>query len=375
VTNAPRAAGDRPPAARPTLRTGIWFFPDAESRRTVALARRAEAAGLDEFWLGDEGPARDPFALLSAAAIVTERVLLGIGVTNPYLRHPASTAVAAMTLHELSGGRALLGIGPGGGIALNPVGIVRERPLARAREAVRIVRAVAAGHATDGFTPPPRPFTAPDLPIWIGARGEGFNRFASEAADGAFVAGIPLPLYETAVGWARSVRRIDVAIYPGAIFNPAEVESIRPRLVFALLDAPEINRERLGLHVEDVRRAASAYASGDSGPARSLITDPILDQLVFRGTPDQVGRSLADLVLRTGADSVGLALLTPDLERGVDDAAAALATARSVVAASIGADAASPSVLSATSASSALSGPASSLSRRAPAAPLAEVPG
>jgi len=38
-------------------------------------------------------------------------------VTNPYLRHPAITAVTAMTVHELSRGRAILGIGPGGGIA------------------------------------------------------------------------------------------------------------------------------------------------------------------------------------------------------------------------------------------------------------------
>jgi len=332
VTNTPAAAGTRHPAA--ALRTGIWFFPDADARRTVALAQRAEAAGLDEFWLGDEGPARDPFALLAAAALVTRRIRLGIGVTNPYLRHPASTAVAAMTIHELSGGRALLGVGPGGGIALNPVGITRDRPLARTSDAVRIIRAVAAGVATDGYDPPPHAFTAPDLPVWIGARGEGFNRFASEAADGAFVAGIPLPLYETVVGWARSQQWIQIAVYPGAIFDPAEVERVRPRLVFALLDAPSINRERLGLAVEDVRHAASAFAAGDSVPARALITDRVLDQLVFRGSPEAVGRELAALVRRTRADSIGLALLTPDLERGVDDAAAALAVARAHVAVS-----------------------------------------
>jgi 5,10-methylenetetrahydromethanopterin reductase len=321
------AAGAHPTAAGTSIRTGVWFFPDAESRRTVALARQAEAAGLDELWLGDEGPARDPFAILAGAAVVTDRLRLGIAVTNPYLRHPASTAVAAMTLHELSGGRALLGIGPGGGIALNPLGIARERPLSRTREAVRIIRAVAAGTATDGYAPPPHPFTTPDLPVWIGARGEGFNRFASEAADGAFVAGIPLPLYETAIGWARSVRRIEIALYPSAVFDPAEVESVRPRLVFSLLDAPAVNRERLGLELEDVRHAAATFATGDTGPARALITDRVLDQILLRGTPAQVGARLADLAARTQPNSLGLALLTPDLERGLEDAAAALAVA------------------------------------------------
>jgi len=52
----------------------VWFFPDADARRTVALAERAESLGLDELWLGDEGPARDPFALLAAAAVATSRL-------------------------------------------------------------------------------------------------------------------------------------------------------------------------------------------------------------------------------------------------------------------------------------------------------------
>lgn len=315
-------------------RTGVWFFPDAESRRTVELAREAERLGLDDLWLGDEGPARDPFAILSAAALATDRLRLGIAVTNPYLRHPASTAVAAMTLHELSGGRAILGIGPGGGIALNPVHVPRERPLARTRETVRIIRAVAAGRATDGYTPPPKAFTAPDLPVWIGARGEGFNRFASEAADGSFVAGIPLPLHETVIGWNHSIRPIEIALYVSAVFDPGEVEAVRPRLVFSLLDAPSINRDRLGIGFEETRRAAAAFAAGDAGPARALITDDVLDQILLRGTPAEVGRRLARIAGEHGPDGIGLSLLTPDLERGLADAAAALATMRTTLATS-----------------------------------------
>lgn len=305
--------------------TGVWFFPDAESGRTVALARRAEALGLDELWLGDEGPARDPFTLLAAAAGGTTRLRLGIGVTNPYLRHPAITATAAMTLHELSGGRAILGIGPGGQIALGPLGISRERPLARTRAAVRVIRAVAAGVAADGYQPPPRPFVQPDLPVWIGARGEGFNRFASEAADGAFVAGIPLPLQELVVGWARSTRPIEIGLYVSAVFDPDEIEAVRPRLVFSLVDAPPVNRERLGIDTAAARSAAAALAAGDAGPARRLITDEVLDQILLHGTPDEVGRRLAQIADRIRPTSVGLSLLTPDLERGLDDAAAALA--------------------------------------------------
>ena len=118
------------------VRTGVWLFPDAPSPAIVDAARAAEEAGLDEFWLGDEGVGRDPFVLLAAAAMVTERILLGVAVTNPYLRHPAATAAAAATVHELSGGRVVLGIGTGGDLALGPVGIVPRaavRPRRRCR--------------------------------------------------------------------------------------------------------------------------------------------------------------------------------------------------------------------------------------------------
>ena len=46
------------------VRTGVWLFPDAPSPAIVDAARAAEEAGLDEFWLGDEGVGRDPFGCL-----------------------------------------------------------------------------------------------------------------------------------------------------------------------------------------------------------------------------------------------------------------------------------------------------------------------
>ena len=55
-------------------RTGIWLFPDAPSRAIVDATALAESLGIDEAWLGDEGPGRDPFALLAAAAGVTTTI-------------------------------------------------------------------------------------------------------------------------------------------------------------------------------------------------------------------------------------------------------------------------------------------------------------
>ena len=171
---------------------------------------------------------------------MTTRLRLAVGVTNPYLRHPAITAVAAMTVHELSEGRAVLGLGPGGDVALAPA---RDRAGAHrcrsAAGAVRVIRAVCRGEPTDGYEPPAHAFTAPDLPLYIGARGERFNRFASEAADGVFVAGVAPSLFDELVGWARSVRPISIALYISACFDDEDVERSRPLLIHAFLNGPE----------------------------------------------------------------------------------------------------------------------------------------
>ena len=205
-----------------TPRFGLWMFPDHPAGVLADVIVAAEAAGLDEVWLGDEGPARDPLVTLAAAAVRTSTISLGVAVTNPYLRHPAATASAFATLAELAGpGRVVLGMGSGGDLALGPTGAVREQPLQRVTDAVRIARAVLRGEADRGL----RATTALDL----GARrphrdrlpaAEGLNRLASAQADGVFIGGVPLPMIDVTLGWARSVRPVDVALYPNVALSP-----------------------------------------------------------------------------------------------------------------------------------------------------------
>jgi 5,10-methylenetetrahydromethanopterin reductase len=290
----------------------------------VAAAEAAEVAGLDEFWLGDEGPARDAFAVLSAVAVRTSRIRLGIAVTNPYLRHPAVTAAQMMTVHELSGGRAILGLGPGGRMALGPAGVERVAPLAAARRALRTMRAVTEGRRADGYEPVADPFVAPDLPLFIGSRGERFNRLASAEADGVFLGGIPDSLTKLVISWAHSVRVIPVALYAAAIFGADALEAHRPRVVLPLADTPHYTREWLGLDDADVERAAHTFLAGDDGPARALVTDEILRDLVVSGSPADVGQELARRARRYRPDSIGLTFDTDDPEGAVAATAAAI---------------------------------------------------
>jgi alkanesulfonate monooxygenase SsuD/methylene tetrahydromethanopterin reductase-like flavin-dependent oxidoreductase (luciferase family) len=87
--------------------------PVVAARRTVDLARRADAAGVDLVTVSEDPDGWDAFALLGAIAVSTSRAALGTSVTSPYLRHPNLLAASVATLDRLSGGRAVLGLGRG----------------------------------------------------------------------------------------------------------------------------------------------------------------------------------------------------------------------------------------------------------------------
>jgi 5,10-methylenetetrahydromethanopterin reductase len=294
------------------LPVGVWLFPEAPAAELAETFVAAEQLGLDEVWIGDEGPAySDPFAVLAAAAVRTSRIALGVAVTNPYLRHPAVTASAMATVADLSGGRAILGLGAGGGVALDPVGIARTEPLRRTRDAVRIARAVADGRATEGYRPPDGAVRHERLPVFIGARGEAFNRYASAEADGAFLGGIPFAGLGTVVGWTRSVRPVDIALYPSVIFDGEDLDWARPRFIIAFLDTPPSTRRHAGLSDDDVRRAMQAFEQGDDAPARRLITDDVLANLAIIGDSGLIASRLAELVRTHRPSSIGVCLRTP----------------------------------------------------------------
>ena len=97
------------------------FAEYADPRLLTALAREAEAAGWDGFFLWDHilierswrMPMADPWVALAAIAAATERIRLGPLVTPLARRRPWKVARETVTLDHLSGGRTILGVGLG----------------------------------------------------------------------------------------------------------------------------------------------------------------------------------------------------------------------------------------------------------------------
>ena len=109
-------------------------------------------------------------------------------------------------------------------------------------------------------------------------------------------------------------------------FTRDEAEAIRPKLVYAFTDGPARTSSMLGVDPDAAARAAAALAEGDEGPARSVIDDRVLADLLVTGTIDEIGRQLADHARRHGATSVGVAYIGQD-PRGVLEPMAAVAWA------------------------------------------------
>lgn len=190
------------------MKVGI-VVPTASGRpaRAIEVARRAEAAGAHgvfapDHLAADGAPGLEPFTLLAAIAVRTERVLLGPLVARAAARPVGLLAKCVASIGDVSGGRSILGIGAGDAatshddLALaRPFVDVDERR-AHLRETLSAVRALLAGSAWSGGAqvPPvagpvlPRPQRIP--PIWIGGASEDVARIAA-SADGWNGWGLP----------------------------------------------------------------------------------------------------------------------------------------------------------------------------------------
>jgi 5,10-methylenetetrahydromethanopterin reductase len=171
------------------MRYGLLLLGEHTPDRLLHLARFAEAHDFETLWYGDEKFFRDPYVSLTYLAHHTEHIRLGVCVTDPYTRHPALTAMAVGTLDDVTGGRAVLGLGAGSS-GLHSMGLRQSRPVAALREAITLIRRLWAGETVTmqgeviAFHGGELNFRArPDIPILIASSGHQILRLAGEMAD------------------------------------------------------------------------------------------------------------------------------------------------------------------------------------------------
>lgn len=163
-------------------------------------ARRAEELGYDGIFIGESHLSTiDSFQTLATCAMLTQRLLLGIAVTNMVFRHPTVLAGAAASLNEISKGRAILGLGTGDGPVYSQGR--KATPIKEFEDGIRMIRDLVQGKAIRfpkgnvriGFNLRP-------TPIFVSAEGPKGLQLAGRCADGVILGtGFDLRV----LGWGR----------------------------------------------------------------------------------------------------------------------------------------------------------------------------
>jgi 5,10-methylenetetrahydromethanopterin reductase len=203
--------------------------------------RIAEAAGFDSLWVTERYFHEETFSLLGFLAAATQHIKLGVGVVNPYTRHPALLAMASATLDRLCGGRFMLGLGRSERFVIQErMGIPYRRSRATLEEAVNLIRDLLAGgqlntdaglyrlhHVGLALTP-----MQAQLPIYLAAIGPKALRLAGSVADGVLLnAYVPTAYVRYAVAEVRKAA--------SAAGRDPDAIDIACMLVVRLTDDPE----------------------------------------------------------------------------------------------------------------------------------------
>jgi 5,10-methylenetetrahydromethanopterin reductase len=292
--------------------------------RVITWARAAERAGLGSAWIIEDYFHPGAYALAGAAAAVTDRLAIGLGVVNPYTRHPALLAMETAALAGIAPGRVVLGLGSSNRRWIeSQMGIPFKTPLGGLRESVAIVRRLLAGERVSvrgevftvddvalEWSPPGR------VPLLLGVKGPKALRLAGEIADGVHCAVLASPEHVRRVresaGAGRPGFTVVAYVIVGVSSDGARARAaVKPVIAryLGLLHGQSILLDA-GLGPERTRPVREAVERG--APAAHLVDDALIDGLAVAGTPEHCRGQLARWA-RAGLDAP-IAVVPPGLD-------------------------------------------------------------
>ena len=307
--------------------TGYWSSgPPPGVTDAIAVC---EQVGVDSIWTA-EAYGSDCLTPLAWWGAATERVRLGTDVMQMSARTPTATAMAALTLDHLSGGRFVLGLGASGPQVVEGwYGQPYPKPLARTREYIDIVRKVWARDVPVTNDGPAYPLPYPggtglgkalkstvhplrsDIPIMLGAEGPKNVALAAEIADGwlpMFFSPKTDGFYRDALaeGFARDGARhtpddFEVAAFVPVIINDdaeAAADLVRPSLALYIggMGAKTMNFHadvfaRMGYEAE-VAKIQELYLDGRKPEAIAAVPTALVEDVALVGPAAKIADEL-----------------------------------------------------------------------------------
>ena len=309
------------------LRLGlsIGYWAGGPPPGAAASVLEAERLGFDSVWTA-EAYGSDALMPLAWWGAATERIKLGTSIVQISARTPAATAMAAMTLDHLSGGRLILGLGVSGPQVVEGwYGQPFEKPLARMREYIGVLRDIWAREGPVTNDGPHYPLPVPggtglgkplkasihplrsDIPIYLAAEGPKNIALAGELCDGwlaLFYSPHHDGFYRDALddGLSRTGARRSQADFEVAASVPliitedveAAADAMRPMyaLYFGGMGARGTNFHanvaiRMGYEAE-VAKIQELYLGGHKAEAAAAVPTQLVEQLTLIGPPDKI---------------------------------------------------------------------------------------
>ena len=284
-------------------RLGVTFasLPVLGVAGAVEVATTAQDLGYQSFWTAETVGA-ESYSLLTAVGAVAPALDLGTGVLPLQLRTPQLAAMGAATLQALHPDREIyLGIGISSPVVTSqwhgtPYG---DRPLARVREYVALVRECLSGAVVNfqgDFWSAKRFRLGVRLgdrrpKIVVGALNEGMLRVAGEVADGVLLNYVPA----SHVGWSvEQVRKggdatIVAYVHAGAVADRSDgIDAARRDLYsYAVVDSYAASFTRAG-YGDEIAELRERFKAGDREGAVKAVSDRMVDGIDFMGTPAEI---------------------------------------------------------------------------------------
>jgi 5,10-methylenetetrahydromethanopterin reductase len=301
----------------------VGVLPNRPIEEIAELAQRAEELGFAGIWVADsQSIFRDAFCALTLCAARTRELKLATGVTNPVTRHPATLACSFATLDELSGGRAVLGIGVGE----SSVETLSLRParIARLEQAALVLRRLLGGEEVEWDGARIRmTWRGRAVPIVFASSGPRSLETAARVADGVLFQVGATPAM---VSWAldhvergaagRAVTRYmrlacsvdhdrDAARSAAAGYAAAAAGTVFRSAPSGILD------EALLADIRALKERYDYYEhTSSAAPHAELVTDRILDAIAIAGTAQEAVPRFRELAGR-GVDEFVLTITSP----------------------------------------------------------------
>ncbi|HSE98435.1 MAG TPA: LLM class flavin-dependent oxidoreductase [Blastocatellia bacterium] len=291
-------------------------FENLTGREFMATARLAEELGYKSFWVPEDPFFRGGFSLASAIAASTSSIRIGMGIINPYTRHPGLIAMELGALEEVSEGRALLGIGASlKSFVEGQLNIPYVKPGTSVRECVEIIRRLCRGEkfSYEGkvfqmrdaglhFQPPRK-----DVPIHLGVIGPKNLELTGEIAEGLLLSAMTSPAYvryameHVRRGAERSGRSLDgfeVGAYLFISISDAEQaarDAVRPFLALLIsLVGEHPMFTCTGMTADEIKPFCESFAKGDLPVG--LVTDWMVDTFAIAGNAERCREGLAKVI-------------------------------------------------------------------------------